>query len=537
MGRELYSGNGSSPDAARLQQNPSDDDDDYAYDYEDDGTESIQPRSNRSDSETGEERHYPDADVGNDQPAVSVSPNISSIASASFLQLQGQMLQLFEAAQSQVVELRQRVDELEEENKEIVRDGEEAYEAREAEMLSRIVDLTHENQRLSAELVSKDKDEYQDELLRENTGLVAQIDSIQTAWTEKLSMISKERTEERNTVRRRYYDHIASLNNDFRAAVEKSVEDHPSTKALRAQNDKLQQRLDRLKEHITTIENKKGAPCRKGAKSAKSTPASDNLRKLYVAGLNSEFEKKFEEQDRIAKSRVNGLQETVSGLRRRISELERSHSTIEAGYSRAVDRKSAVVELARLQAVVKEQSYTIEHQEHIVEEYRELQRQAMLWESSKSSLPENHTAPVKELAKTPTVPPPETEDSFEEKARSVTSEDRLEIPAQVTNELESQYPTEKQIPEQNTTPESGLNDLEEKNAALKEKVETLRRHNENLLENYALTQALDKKWRRHFEKFMHGAADLQRKDASKDQTRKGFKHLHKIVKEGELQGF
>ena len=435
--RELHSGNGPSPDAARPQQDPSDDDDDYAYDYEDDGIESTQPRSKLSDPETGEERHYPDADVGNDQPAVTVSPNVSSIASVSFVQLHGQMLQLFETAQSQVVELQQRVDELEEENTDIVREGKEAYETREAELLSHIEDLTHETERLSDELVSKNKDEYQDELLRENTRLATRIDSIQTAWTEKLSVITKEWTEERKTVRRRYCDHIASLKNDFRAAVERSVEDHPSTKALRAQNDELQQRLDRLKEHITTMENKKGATCRKGAKSAKSTPASDNLRKLYVAELNSEFEKKFEAQDRFAKSQVTDLQETVSGLRQRIAEFERSHSTIEAGYSRAVDRKSAVVELARLQAVVKEQSYTIEHQEHIVEEYRELQRQAMLWEILKSSLPEKHTAPVKELAKTPTVPPPETEDSFKEKARSVTSEDQLEIPAQVTNELES----------------------------------------------------------------------------------------------------
>lgn len=265
------------------------------------------------------------------------------------------------------------------------------------------------------------------------------------------------------------------------------------------------------------------------------------MRKLYVAELNSEFEKKFEEQDRIAKFQTTGLQETVSRLRQRIAELERSHSTIEPGYSRAVDRKydlkSAVVEVARLQAVVKEQSYAIEHQEHIVEEYRELQRQALLWESSKSSLPENHIAPVKELTKTPTVPLPETEDPFEEESRSVTSEDRLEIPAQVTNELDSQYPTEKQIPEQNTMPESGLNDLERKNAALEEELETLKRQKENLEENYALTQALDSKWRRHFEKFMHGAADIQRKDVSKHQMKKGFKYLNKIVKEGELHSF
>lgn len=468
-----------------------------------------------------------------------MSSSLTSSSVASFHRLQEELLQVFEAGQSQAAELQQRVDELEEEDTEIVREWEEDYEAREAELLSCIDELTQETERLSSELVSKDRDDSHDELLRQNASLVAQVDSIETAWTEKLSVISKERTEEKKSVRRRYNEHIASLNNDFRAAVEKSVEDHPSTKALRAQNAELQQRLERLKEHITTIENKKGAPCRKGAKSAKTTPASDNLRKLYVAELNSEFEKKFEEQDRIAKTQATGLQETVSGLRQRIAELERSHSTIEAGYSRAVDRrydlKSAVVEVARLQTVVKEQSYTIEHQEHIVEEYLELQRQALLWESSKSSLPENHIGPVKELARTPTIPPSETEDSFEVKARSVTSENHLEVSVRVANQLEGQYPTEKRIPAEDTPPESEIDELRRNNAALEEEVETLRHQNENIQENYALIQALDKKWRKHFEQFMHGAAEVQRKDVSKHQIRKGFKNLHKIVKEGELQ--
>lgn len=49
-------------------------------------------------------------------------------------------------------------------------------------------------------------------------------------------------------------------------------------------------------------------------------------------------------------------------------------------------------------------------------------------------------------------------------------------------------------------------------------------------------QERDTNWRKLFKKFMQRAADVQRKDASKHQIKKGFKELHKIVKEWELQG-
>ena len=49
-------------------------------------------------------------------------------------------------------------------------------------------------------------------------------------------------------------------------------------------------------------------------------------------------------------------------------------------------------------------------------------------------------------------------------------------------------------------------------------------------------QEQDTKWRKLFKKFMQRAADVQRKDASKHQIKKGFKELFKIVKEGEVQG-
>ena len=139
------------------------------------------------------------------------------------------------------------------------------------------------------------------------------------------------------------------------------------------------------------------------------------------------------------------------------------------------------------------------------------------------------------VAETPTAPPSATADSFEEEATSAASADQLDLPAEVTNELDGQYLSEQQIPAQDTTPESELDDLKMKNAALQEGIETLQRQNESLQENHERAQEQDKKWRKHFETFMHRATEVQRKDASKHQIRKGFKHLHKIVREGELQ--
>ena len=66
--------------------------------------------------------------------------------------------------------------------------------------------------------------------------------------------------------------------------------------------------------------------------------------------------------------------------------------------------------------------------------------------------------------------------------------------------------------------------------------ETLRLQYQELEDKNRGLQEQHSKWLKLFEKFLQRAADLQRKDASKHQIKKGFKELHKIVKEGELQG-
>ena len=66
--------------------------------------------------------------------------------------------------------------------------------------------------------------------------------------------------------------------------------------------------------------------------------------------------------------------------------------------------------------------------------------------------------------------------------------------------------------------------------------ETLRLQYRELEDEHRRLQERETKWRKLFGKFMQRAPDVQRSDASKHQIKKAFKTLHKIVKEGELQG-
>ena len=267
-----------------------------------DPTEAL---SNDDYFETEDDMVESDPETYDEQPIGTFSTEESAIASENFLELQRQMFSLFENTQSQATELRQRVDELEEGNLEVVWEEENAYEAREAELLSRIEDLDHEVEKLSDELVAKDNSTHK--LLQENARLVAEMEAMKTAHTVELSAFAKEMVEVSS---RRYRAQIASLKDDLFVATQ-GVEDHATTKTLRAQNAELQQSLESLQEYNTILENKKAVPPRKKKKPAKNAPASDNLRKLYVADLNHEIGRKLEEQDRIAKSQAASMEQTV----------------------------------------------------------------------------------------------------------------------------------------------------------------------------------------------------------------------------------
>ena len=511
-----------SPDAAWPHFNTTKDDEQPAINCEDGDIGPGQSLSDHPDSDAEESLLYSDPGFEDEQPAVTSSPNMSTIASVGFLQLQSQMLRIFQSAQSEAAELRQRVNELEEEKLEIVRKGEDAYGTREAELQSCIDELVHEVERLSDELVSKDEDDSKDELLLENAELVANMDAMQTEWTQKLSTISAEKDKERRSLGRAFSKKIASLEDD--------------TKALRGENAEFQRRLQDLKEHITTLESKKAATPRKGKKPSKNAPASDNLRKLYVADLNNEFAKKLEEQDRIAKSQAASMEQTVIQLRQRVVELERSRPTIETKNNQKADLAQyladALDEVVRLNAVVAEQSDTIHKQE---DEYRGLQVRHMIAGGYQTSLPDSYMKSAKELEQKPATPSV-SDDSFEEEATSAASEDQLELPTEVTNEVETQYLDEELMPRNDASSQGKLDLLEETDAGLQEEVEDLRRQVQYLQEKNDLLNIQEKKWRRALEDFTHRAADVQRKDASKRQIKKGFKKLRKIVKEVDLEG-
>ena len=446
------------------------------------------------------------------------------------------MLRIFESSQSEAAELRQRVNELEEEKLETVRKGGEAYKTRETELLARIDELVQETERLSYQLVSKDEEDSKDKFVRENARLVAEMDDRQTAWNHELSTISKRRDEDITMLYRYYSKDIASLKDQLLAA-EQSIEDHATTKTLRAENAEFQRRLQDLKEQITALESKQAAPPPKKKKPAKNALASDNLRKLYVADLNSEFSKKLEEQDRIAKSQAANMEQNIAQLKKHITELERSPSTTEKKYSQAayqaLELENALDEVDRLNAVVAEQKETIQKQDH---EYRGPQFRRMVSGDYQTSLPNTYIESAEALVQNPAAPSSILDDSFGEEATSAASEEQLELPAEVTNAFESQYLNEEQMPGNDAISQGKLDLPKETDAGLQEEVEALRRQNQHLQEKNDSLNIQEKKWRRTFEDFTHRAADVQRKDASKRQIKKGLKHLRKIVKEGDVEG-
>ena len=524
-----------SPDTAWPHFDPPETDEHYAVDNGDSDINSRQCLNDDPEPDAEEGLAYLEADFEDEPAAGASSSDMSSDASATFLQLQGQMLLMFENTQSEATELRQRVTELEDEKLEIVRKEEQFYWSLEAELQSRIHELVQENERLSDELASKDEDDSKDELLHENSRLVAKMGAMYTAWVQELSAISEERDEDSEAVCRCCSKRIASLKN-LLVAAEQSIEDHATTKALRAENAESQRRFQDLKEQNTSLESKKTTPPRKAKKPAQGAAASDNLRKMYVADLNSEFAKKLKDQDRIAKSQAASMEQAMDQLRQRLVELERSRSTIETKPKEVADLaynlENALNEVARLNDLVAEQFDTIHKQDH---EYRVLRTRHMISGGYQASLHNRYMKSAKEVEQNPATPSSVSGDSLEEVATSAASEDHLELQADVTNKSESQDLAEEQIPENDAISEVKLDPLKETDPGLQEKVDTLRRQNQNLQEKNDLLTIQEKKWRRTFEDFTHRAADVQRKDASKRQIKKGFKNLRKIIREGDIE--
>ena len=176
-------------------------------------------------------------------------------------------------------------------------------------------------------------------------------------------------------------------------------------------------------------------------------------------------------------------------------------------------------------------SDTIHKQE---DEYRGLQVRHMISGGYQTSLPDSYMKSAKELEQNPATPSV-SDESFEEEATSAAFEDRMELPTEVTNEVETQYLDK--MPGNDTISEGKLDLLKGTDAGLQEEVEDLRRQNQYLQERNDLLNIQEKKWRRVFEDFTHRAADVQRKDASKRQIKKGFQTLRNIVKEVDLEGF
>lgn len=297
---------------------------------------------------------------------------------------------------------------------------------------------------------------------------------------------------------------------------------------FRARNESLEQQLSALKREKTPVFHKVGA-------SSKIAAASANLHKQLIEDLkqeNQDLVEKIKEKEAKAKLKADQLQSIISALERERESLE---SRLDFVRQNSVPRKIGPfgtvsvqgfnddgAEATRLQEIIKKQQAVIEQQERDLEEYA--QAEAKAWEDYDGSdelILENPTPPREELDelvfRSATVDEPE-----EDHAGSLvshTDEPKIEQP-----ELEAEE--EANGSEQDDADSSATQRNEPE---IEQQCRELETRNRGLQEQ-------DTKWRKLFTKFVQRAADLQRKDVSKHQIKKGFKDMLKIVKEGGLQG-
>ena len=286
---------------------------------------------------------------------------------------------------------------------------------------------------------------------------------------------------------------------------------------IRARDAWCQRHIEKLEQQLSNLNREKTAPSRKVGTSSKNAPASANLHKQVVEDLEKEklvlvkkMEKKREESEAIAKKEAAQLQSTIVGLEKeknmlgyRLDIARQNSGPRHSGTVSAKDVSDVRAQVARLQETVRNQQAVIEQQEQVIEDYAQEEAQAGdYYDASDESVSESLIPPQEELdglgLRSATAEEPEEDD-----AKSSASD---------TNQPEVEQPK-----------------LEADKDTLRQQCQELDVMNRDLKEQ-------DRKWRKLFKRFMQRAANVQRKDASMHQIKKGFKDLHKIVKEGELQG-
>ena len=305
-----------------------------------------------------------------------------------------------------------------------------------------------------------------------------------------------------------------------------------ASEALRAQNFEFRERVEVLERELKSLKREKTAISHKVETSSKSASASASLHKQYVDDLkleNLRLVKNLEEREAKYRTQSAQQQRTIDGLERHKTKLEswlhwsRHHKQLgtvqetqgirdppmEAGNS-AQDLVDALTEVERLHNTIKEQQSVIEQHERKIEEYAYAEAQ----ESDRSHLsnslvPDDSARSREDLSDLRTLST-EADESESSGAESVTPDiDDLEV-------------QQSQLKAENETLQLRCQELKDRNRALEDRDRGL--------------QERSSKWLKLFKRFLQRAADVQRKDASKHQIKKGFKDLHKIVKESGLPG-
>ncbi|KAL9073057.1 MAG: hypothetical protein Q9161_003111 [Pseudevernia consocians] len=297
-----------------------------------------------------------------------------------------------------------------------------------------------------------------------------------------------------------------------------------ANEAIQAQNAELLERIQFLERELQASKREKKAVSHKVDTSSKSAPASANLQKQYfedLKGENLRIVKKLEERDAKAEAYA-GLQRTIDGLTRDKLRLDsRLHSVLrrsqhdrayevqnivprsETDTDLAQDLADARNEIELLRKTIEELKSVNEQQERRIEEDTDAEAQVLDGSDPMgSSIIEDSAQPQEDLGDFGTL---STEADGPEGLDAEPSTSEIDDPKTKESQLEAQY-------------------------------ETLRLQYQELQDKNRGFQEQDTRWRKLFRNFMQRATDLQRKDASKHQIKKGFKDLHKIVKEGELYG-
>ncbi len=274
---------------------------------------------------------------------------------------------------------------------------------------------------------------------------------------------------------------------------------HAASEALQAQNAEFQERIEVLERELKALKREKGAISHKVGSSSKTASASASLHKQYVEDLKREnlrLVERSEEREAKARREAAQMQRTIDNLQRdkaisdsmldfdlefRQKQQDRARSVsvplFETDIDSAQDLADARTKIDQLQKTLEEQQSVIEQheqksEEHAYAEAEELDRSTVL-----DSLLLDDSAHQVEQSK-----------------------------------LESEIKTLR----------LRCQELEDRNRTLEDRDRGLQERNS--------------KWLKLFKRFLQRAADLQRKDASKHQIKKGFKDLHKIVKESGLPG-